>query len=115
MSIKTITVLFVCVFCFTITFTSIVIVELVESFSKKSLEIQERVIDALQQGNWLIPEDYYLFADEEYIGAHPKLLEEHEDGWICFPGELQSKKGPWKYACDLWYNTKTKETYIQKN
>jgi uncharacterized protein YbdZ (MbtH family) len=72
------------------------------------------VIEAFQKGGWDIPDGWRLFADEEEIGRNPSLLEYHENNWTSFPGELRNETGPWTYACTLWYNTETEETYIQK-
>ena len=75
-------------------------------------ERRQMVLNAFYNGSWIFKSNYTLFADEDAI-ASENLIEFYKNGWICFPGELRSSTGPWKYKVTCWYNTKTDDTYIQ--
>lgn len=86
-----------------------------DGLSDEKPEEEKFIVTAFQNGNWSIPQNYSLYADEKEIGRTPSLLEHHKNNWTSFPGELRSDQGPWVYECTLWYNTATNETHIQKH
>jgi len=85
-----------------------------EREEEKQNEAEDFVVKAFQDGDWKIPKNYTIYTDEKNIGRNPELLEEYEDGWYGFPGELRSIIGPWVYKVTLWYNKNTNQTHIQR-